>query len=181
MYLGVRFSSRLSLSFLLTHTYISGWCSLWWMCSREIRFSISPELIVAMLFCPAMLIVRRFISSEVNSSVPTKATDLVFDMVETSKDPTPRDADGSVRTAVTAIDALDGRRMGRHFPSQWKMNNILRELNKAYAGFVPESTESLKRFQELGTGNWYVFFFPFSLKHKRTFISFVLTRDVVRS
>ena len=148
---------------------------------EEIRFSISPELIVAMLFCPAMLDSEaiHIIGSEQFSSYKGYGFGLRYG--GDFKDPTPRDADGSVRTAVTAIDALDGRRMGRHFPSQWKMNNILRELNKAYAGFVPESTESLKRFQELGTGNWVRIFLSFLRAHKQMSISFVLTRDVVRS
>ena len=48
MYLGVRFSSRLSLYSSLTHTsqggVLSGGCV-----QEEIRFSISPELIAAML------------------------------------------------------------------------------------------------------------------------------------
>ena len=79
------------------------------------------------------------------------------------KDPTPRDADGSVRTAVTAIDALDGRR-GRHFPSQWKMNNILRELNKAYAGCSGEHGK--RRFQEPEREIGYVFSFLFLSSNK---------------
>ena len=107
-----------------------------------------------MLFSPAMLDSEaiHIIGSEQFSSYKGYSYGLRYG--GDFKDPTPRDTDGSVRTAVTAIDALDGRRMGRHFPSQWKMKNILRELNKAYAGFVPESTETLKCFQELGTGNW---------------------------
>ena len=139
-----------------------------------------------MLFSPAMLDSEaiHIIGSEQFSSYKGYSYGLRYG--GDFKDPTPRDTDGSVRTAVTAIDALDGRRMGRHFPSQWKMKNILRELNKAYAGFVPESTETLKCFQELGTGNWVRIFVLLRFSkhthtHTHAHLTFVLTRDAVRS
>ena len=146
--------SSLSL-FLLTHIHfrsgvLSGGCV-----QRRIRFSISrgvdrgDAILSAMLDGEAI----HIIGSEQFSSYKGYGFGLRW---WNFKDPLQETR--TVRyTAVTAIDALDGRRMGRRFPSQWKMNNVLKNSTTCNK-FVPESTESLKRFQELGTGKLSAYF-----------------------
>ena len=127
---------------------------------EEIRFSISPELVVGMFFCPVMMDSEaiHLVGSEQFSLYKGYGFSLCYG--GDFKDPTARKCDGSVRTALTAIDALDGRCMGRYFPSQWRENNILRELNKAYAGFVRENKSTKEEhYKEIATGTTFFFLY----------------------
>jgi len=121
---------------------------------EEIRFAICPELIVCMFFCPIMHENEaiHMIGGEQFSQYKGYGFGLKFG--GDYKDPAPRRKDGTVLTALTAIDALDGRGVGRQFQYQWTEKAILRELNKAYAGFLPENHDSLDDFKDIATGNW---------------------------
>lgn len=123
---------------------------------EEIRFAICPELIVGMLFSPVMLDNEaiHIIGGEQFSKYDGYAFSLKYG--GDFRDPSPRREDGTVLSAITAIDALDGRHeVSSAFRSQWRDQMIVRELNKALAGFLPEDSDrTLRSFRDVATGNW---------------------------
>merc|ERR1712224_607332 len=72
------------------------------------------------------------------------------------KDTSAREADGTVLNGISAIDALDGRGIVnfRWLTTQLDVRLMLRELNKALAGFKPAHPSIAKGFPILATGNW---------------------------
>ncbi|EPS57489.1 hypothetical protein M569_17327, partial [Genlisea aurea] len=106
---------------------------------EEIRFMINPELIVSMLFLPAMgdNETIEIIGSERYSSHAGYASSFRF-----SGDFTGR----SRKTRIVAMDALC-------FPGakQYKVEYLLRECNKALCGF---STTTASPSIGVATGNW---------------------------
>merc|ERR1719174_2337493 len=61
-----------------------------------------------------------------------------------------------VLNGISAIDALDGRSISRFrsLDTQMHLQLMLRELNKALAGFKPAHPSIAKGFPVLATGNW---------------------------
>ncbi|XP_073219894.1 poly(ADP-ribose) glycohydrolase 1-like isoform X2 [Cicer arietinum] len=102
---------------------------------EEIRFMISPELIVGMLFLPSMadneaidiVGVERFSSYKGYASSFRFSGDYV--------DEKALDALGRRKTRIVAIDALCGPGM-----RQYREKYLLREINKAFCGFLQQST-----------------------------------------
>jgi len=121
---------------------------------EEIRFSICPELCVSMLLCPCMKEGEaiQIVGAEQYSSYAGYAFSLTFagDWVDQAR----RGPDGSVRTAVLAMDAIDLRRSDRGLAGQLSSRSMLRELNKSLAAFTPVDEESLRNFPRVATGNW---------------------------
>eukprot|EP00897_Mesotaenium_endlicherianum_P001263 jgi/Mesen1/1164/ME000124S00198 len=98
---------------------------------EEIRFVISPELVVGMLFLPAMADNESIevVGSERFSCYSGYAS--TFKFAGDYADAAPRDALGRRETRVVAVDALPnaGER-------QFRPTLFLREVNKAFCGFL---------------------------------------------
>ncbi|XP_017241973.1 poly(ADP-ribose) glycohydrolase 1 isoform X1 [Daucus carota subsp. sativus] len=101
---------------------------------EEIRFVINPELILGMLFLPAMAKNEaiEIVGAERFSNYTGYASSFRFSGNYMDK----RDVDmsGRRKTRITAIDAKSnpGYR-------QYKVEYIMREINKAYCGFIDQS------------------------------------------
>ncbi|XP_014521364.1 poly(ADP-ribose) glycohydrolase 1 isoform X1 [Vigna radiata var. radiata] len=114
---------------------------------EEIRFMVSPELIAGMLFLPAMADNEaiEIVGVERFSSYTGYASSFRFsgDYVDERE----VDALGRRKTRIVAIDALcsPGTR-------QYRMNFLLREINKAFCGFLYQCEYQLyqKKLQENG-------------------------------
>lgn len=121
---------------------------------EEIRFSICPELCLSMLLCPCMTAEEaiQIVGGEQFSAYKGYSFDLAYagDHVDQSC----RGPDGSMRTAVLAMDALDLRAGDTSLSGQLQPEHVLRELNKSLAAFTPVDAESLKHFPVVATGNW---------------------------
>lgn len=124
---------------------------------EEIRFAICPELCVSMLLCPCMRPEEaiQLQGAEQFSAYKGYAFSLQYagDHVDSSeRDP----ADGSVKSSVLAMDALDFRfcreRVG--LKSQLSSHTMCRELNKSLAAFTPVSEAALQDHRIVATGNW---------------------------
>ncbi|PSN52583.1 hypothetical protein C0J52_13081 [Blattella germanica] len=117
---------------------------------EEIRFVICPELIVSRLFTEALdLTEALLIVGCERFSMYTGYCD-TFEWTGDYRDRTPHD---SSRRRICSIVAIDALRVGS-LSSQFTPNNVMRELNKAYAGFhCPESTSD-ERLAGVASGNW---------------------------
>ncbi|GER44215.1 poly (ADP-ribose) glycohydrolase family protein [Striga asiatica] len=113
---------------------------------EEIRFAINPELIAAMLFLPVMADNEsiEIVGPERFSNYT--GYDFSFRFAGPHEDTKGVDLIKRRRTRVIAIDALDGP--GN---SQYRPEGLLREVNKAFCGFIDRHSEG-----EVGvaTGNW---------------------------
>eukprot|EP01052_Picozoa_sp_SAG31_P045595 SAG31_NODE_8388_length_1460_cov_1.886848_1_plen_388_part_01 len=121
---------------------------------EEIRFSICPELIAAMLVCPCMLDGEAIIivGGEQFSTYTGYAFGLQYggDHV----DENPRDADGTVLVAIAAMDAVDYRGQDSSLQAQLSWQHVSRDLEKAAAAFAPTNAAALAQWPTLATGNW---------------------------
>jgi poly(ADP-ribose) glycohydrolase len=101
---------------------------------EEIRFSVCPELLAALPFCPAMRDHEaiRLHGAERFASVGGYAFGLRF--AGDFHDPSPRRPDGTPDVTLVAIDALDLRREAGP-GAQYRPDKLLREANKAFVGF----------------------------------------------
>ncbi|KAK1642247.1 hypothetical protein QYE76_060052 [Lolium multiflorum] len=115
---------------------------------EEIRFMINPELIVGMLFMASMgdNEAIEIVGAERFSQYMGYGSSFRF--VGDYLDTKPLDAMGRRKTRIVAIDALD-------CPTklQYETNGLLREVNKAFCGFVDASKHQfcLKPFQDSNT------------------------------
>lgn len=98
---------------------------------EEIRFMINPELAAGMVFFPAMAANEsiEIVGAERYSCYTGYASTFRFtgDFIDSR----PRDAWGRRQTHIIAIDALS-----QPGDDQFRLTYILRELNKAYCGFL---------------------------------------------
>lgn len=123
---------------------------------EEIRFAICPELIVSQLLCQVMKLDEaiQIIGAEQFCSYEGYMWRLRY--AGDFKDTSARESDGTVLNGISAIDALDGRGIPRFraLDTQLHLQLMLRELNKALAGFKPAHPSIAKGFPILATGNW---------------------------
>ncbi|CAK8994328.1 Poly(ADP-ribose) glycohydrolase [Durusdinium trenchii] len=121
---------------------------------EEIRFSICPELCAAMLVCPIMLDNEAItiVGGEQFCSYEGYGRSLRFGA--DYRDRSPRDADGTVLQAITAMDALDFRGRDSSLRTQLQEPLLLRELEKAAAAFAPVDEAALAQWPIIATGNW---------------------------
>ncbi|XP_031827020.1 poly(ADP-ribose) glycohydrolase isoform X2 [Nomia melanderi] len=116
---------------------------------EEIRFVICPELLVTMLVTEELDDTEALIVCGVERYSKYKGYSNTFKWMGNFLDETPRDSSGRRMTSIVAIDAL----YFKQSQSQFNINNITRELNKAYVGFA--GCESNKRnLPAIATGNW---------------------------
>ncbi|TVU44097.1 hypothetical protein EJB05_03529 [Eragrostis curvula] len=118
--------------------YLGGGALLRGCVQEEIRFMINPELIVGMLFMASM---------EDNEAIEIVGAERFsqymgygssFRFVSDYLDTKPFDSTGRRRTRILAIDALDCPTM-----SQYESSGLLREVNKAFCGFMDQSKHQL--------------------------------------
>lgn len=124
---------------------------------EEIRFAICPELCVSMLLCPCMRPQEaiQLQGAEQFSAYTGYAFNLRYagDHRDSSEiDP----SDGSVRSSVLAMDAIDFRfgRVDGSMQGQLSCVNMCRELNKSLAAFTPVNEAALQEHPVIATGNW---------------------------
>lgn len=114
---------------------------------EEIRFSVSPELLAAMIVSPMMEAREAIVvhGAERFAAVRGYGYKLAFDGAFT--DASPRLADGTPDVSVVAFDALDFRR--GNASTQYEPARMLRELEKCRAAFLHDN-----RALPVATGNW---------------------------
>lgn len=115
--------------------YIGGGVLFGGCVQEEIRFAINPECCVSMALCEVMLPHEsiRITGAERFSNYEGYGRSLKF--TGNHVDDTPRDAHGTVCTAITAIDAIPmGRRGKRH---QLLLNILQREVQKVRRSTSP--------------------------------------------
>lgn len=114
---------------------------------EEIRFVINPELIVSRLFTERLNNGEALIMTGAERFSRYKGYGDTFKWDGNYVDETPFDDYNRRRTSIVAIDATRQTRSNEQF----KSGMILRELNKAYAGFHSRATGQLAA---VATGNW---------------------------
>lgn len=116
---------------------------------EEIRFVICPELMVTMLVTEELDDTEALIVSGIERYSKYKGYSNSFKWMGDYIDETPKDSSGRRLTSIVAIDAL----YFTHSEAQFNINNIIRELNKAYVGFVG-CEGSKNNLPPIATGNW---------------------------
>uniref|UniRef100_A0A7I5EA99 poly(ADP-ribose) glycohydrolase n=1 Tax=Haemonchus contortus TaxID=6289 RepID=A0A7I5EA99_HAECO len=116
---------------------------------EEIRFLICPEMMVSCLLCEKMgpHEVIHIVGAQRYSSYYGYGGSLQWAPFE-DFDREPRDKFGRVRCELVAMDAKLFKPGFRNV--QYRKENIDRELNKAYAGFLPKLRDACP----VATGNW---------------------------
>jgi len=114
---------------------------------EEMRFSVSPELLTAMVVSPMMEAREAVLVHGAPQRAATTGYGYAMRYAGTFDDPSPRLRDGTPDVSLVAIDALDFR---RGVPaSQYEPARMLRELEKARAGLLHDA-----RALPVATGNW---------------------------
>ncbi|KAL5004025.1 hypothetical protein ScPMuIL_017481 [Solemya velum] len=122
---------------------------------EEIKFSVCPELIVSLLFMECMkpneaIVIQGY---EHFSKIEGYAASLEF--AGDYQDPSLRDENGILMNSICAIDAVSYRGSPR---KQYDDLAVLRDLNKAYAGFCynPESVMVDSDWSSISTDEEYL-------------------------
>ncbi|KAF9202956.1 hypothetical protein BGZ49_006930 [Haplosporangium sp. Z 27] len=136
---------------------------------EEIRFMICPELNISRLFCQQLEANEAILIKGVERFSNYIGYSKTFEWLSDHQDPTPRDKLGRRMTEICAIDARPFKsRISRL--EQFERHYILREINKALAGFRVSpinasewglarqdeelSSSAVSRFRPIATGNW---------------------------
>eukprot|EP00753_Platysulcus_tardus_P002711 PLAT11828.1.p1 GENE.PLAT11828.1~~PLAT11828.1.p1 ORF type:complete len:450 (-),score=160.32 PLAT11828.1:40-1389(-) len=115
---------------------------------EEIRFAMCPELMISMALCDVMSKREAIVMKGAECFSAHKGYAFSLQYAGDFRDESAREEDGSLKTTVVAIDAI--RFHSRWLPTQMQPAAMLRDLNKAYAGF---SVSGLP-FSTIATGNW---------------------------
>ncbi|XP_058649029.1 poly(ADP-ribose) glycohydrolase isoform X2 [Onychostoma macrolepis] len=116
---------------------------------EEIRFLINPELIAARLFTEALEDNECLIVTGAEQFSRYSGYSDSFRWEGDGDDQTPRDEWQRRCTEIVAIDALHYRQ----FLEQFHPENMSRELNKAFCGFVRPGVQT-ENLSAVATGNW---------------------------
>ncbi|KAJ3285479.1 hypothetical protein HK104_009468 [Borealophlyctis nickersoniae] len=125
---------------------------------EEIRFIINPELIISRLFTEELDDDEAVVMTGAQRYSSYRGYADSFEWAGGYVDRTPRDNLGRIKTEIVAVDAVffaKGR--GRGVEEQYKKRWLVRELNKAYVGFVPSSASCFDDEEHppaIATGNW---------------------------
>ncbi len=114
---------------------------------EEIRFAVAPEHMAAMILSPRMRADEAIVMRGAERFAAATGYASSFAYAGPFHDPVARLADGSADVDFVAIDAVDYRRADA--AAQYGDGAMLRELNKARAGFVRDA-----RNLPVATGNW---------------------------
>jgi hypothetical protein len=145
------------------NAYIGGGVLYTGCVQEEIRFCLSPECLVSTMLLQRMADDEAIVLCGVKmySHYSGYGRTLRFGG-DCADEGLERDDLGRVSNAIVAIDALDFNHCGgsvrRTVATQWREENLRREILKAYAGFsVPQAPQLLgNKFQydAVATGNW---------------------------
>jgi len=113
---------------------------------EEIMFVLLPELNVGRLFCPAMKDEEAIVIQGAEQFSMPLGYGWSFRNGGRYRDPSSIE-DNILQSHIVAMDAVDYRYQHPH--KQYSEAHILRDLNKAYAGFSAPHTPST-----VATGNW---------------------------
>ncbi|KAH0548451.1 hypothetical protein KQX54_001365 [Cotesia glomerata] len=116
---------------------------------EEIRFVICPELLVTMLVTEVLNDTEAVIVTGAERYSNYTGYSDTFEWAGDHVDNTPRDSSGRRKTSIVAIDAL----YFTHEYRQYQGRSIIRELNKAYVGFIPSEMPNTQ-LSGIATGNW---------------------------
>lgn len=122
---------------------------------EEIHFSMCPELCVSCLVCPRMRDNEAIVVIGAEQFCTSKGYTSKLQYTGDYDGPDPEvSVDGTLLNALTAIDALDGRKI-ENFSVQAQLHPDLmsRELNKALAGFGRVGNPTVDAWP-IATGNW---------------------------
>lgn len=117
---------------------------------EEIRFMMCPELIVSRLFTEALGSREVLVITGAEQFNATSGYAGKFAWESDLKDEVPRDPWERRCTEIVAMDALCFVKP----QEQYRPNNIRRELNKAYCGFICQPEIPLAQRSAIATGNW---------------------------
>ena len=117
---------------------------------EEIRFTICPELITAMLFCEAMQDMEAISVIGVEQFSCYSGYGDSFRFEGRMKDSTERDTSGRRLTCLVAMDAI---RFSGNTELQFRMDKVERELNKAFVAYGVWNNKEV-RLPAVATGNW---------------------------
>jgi poly(ADP-ribose) glycohydrolase len=117
---------------------------------EEIRFLICPELIVSMLFTEAMADNECLIMTGCEQYSHYIGYADTFKWNGPYYDKTPQDSLGRRRIELVAIDA---KPYCHQTHQQFSSDNIIRELNKAFCGFMRHNQDP-NSLSAIATGNW---------------------------
>ncbi|XP_033230281.1 poly(ADP-ribose) glycohydrolase-like isoform X2 [Belonocnema kinseyi] len=129
--------------------YVGGGVLGWGCVQEEIRFVICPELLVTMLVAEVLDDTEALVISGVERFSKYEGYSNSFKWAGDFIDETPQDHSGRRKTSVVAIDALSFKQPS----TQFKMSNVIRELNKAYVGFHGHDSHR-ENLPAVATGNW---------------------------
>ncbi|CAD6231952.1 GSCOCG00001669001-RA-CDS [Cotesia congregata] len=116
---------------------------------EEIRFLICPELLVTMLVTEVLDDTEAVIVTGAERYSNYTGYSDTFEWAGDYVDNTPRDSSGRRKTSIVAIDAL----YFTHEYRQYQGRSIIRELNKAYVGFISSEMPNTQP-SGIATGNW---------------------------
>uniref|UniRef100_A0A671R2B6 poly(ADP-ribose) glycohydrolase n=2 Tax=Sinocyclocheilus anshuiensis TaxID=1608454 RepID=A0A671R2B6_9TELE len=116
---------------------------------EEIRFIINPELMVSRLFTEALDHNECLIITGTEQYSKYSGYAESFRWKANHKDEIPRDGWQRRCTEIVAVDALKYR----NFMEQFQPEKMIRELNKAYCGFMRPAVNP-ENLSAVATGNW---------------------------
>jgi Ca2+-binding EF-hand superfamily protein len=121
---------------------------------EEKLYAQRPEMLIACLLCPWLQDGEsvHIVGAEQFCHLNGLGTELRYE--KTVLDSSPRADDGTVLKAYCCIDPIDacGSTHPWPFASQLAPQHMLRELNKAYAGFKPADDLERRLFRSVATG-----------------------------
>jgi len=120
---------------------------------EEIRFLIGPELLITLLICENLLDHEAVIVA--GTEIYSKYTGYSDSFKYAGNAQQNLQLDSFLRrdSMVLAIDAIDFSRTGS-LKTQFKVERILREINKAYIGFWGSELETGNIRKGIATGRW---------------------------
>eukprot|EP01062_Namystynia_karyoxenos_P023074 TRINITY_DN18879_c0_g3_i2.p1 TRINITY_DN18879_c0_g3~~TRINITY_DN18879_c0_g3_i2.p1 ORF type:complete len:481 (+),score=108.84 TRINITY_DN18879_c0_g3_i2:90-1532(+) len=133
------------------NAYIGGGVICGGCVQEEIRFAIAPENTIALLFCPYTLPHESIQIVGAQQYAAYSGYGFTLRYAGPHQSAHDSDEDGTPLVAISAIDAVDGR-MGFPLAAQMEEEIMLRELNKAHAGFEPADPRFAGAV--VATGNW---------------------------
>jgi len=127
---------------------IGGGVLRWGCVQEEIRFVLSPELIVSRLFVQELAANEVVIITGSERFSSYKGYADTFAWAGDFVDNTPFDSKNRRQTQIVAMDAIQ---LSGSANSQFSIDNVERELNKAYCGFYSSSGNKLS---PVASGHW---------------------------
>lgn len=130
--------------------FIGGGVLGWGCVQEEIRFVVCPELIVSRLFTECLDNTEALIIAGCERFSAYTGYGHTFEWAGDYRDETPFDPAGRRHCSIVAMDAL----CFGNPSTQYNMQNLVREVNKAYVGFCEPEGHEGSALPPVATGNW---------------------------